>query len=632
MPSFIENPIKDILRRIQELKREKSALKIDDQEMKEREEAARAYSRENEMHFVSYCEDCVRTSVQAMTKIRRVQRECFDVYNEEDPPNFAKKENWQSKTTIPKPHGAVQFAMAAVRKAFSVDFLSIENETDEKAAEFWEKMMKHQLNKDHSNFPVQFTDATGMGFAVGTSMEMIPVWRPGKGLQYILVEPWKIHRDPDAISRHPQSGMYWIHQEYLDTYVLKAGAERGRYVNVDEAISSATYNEQTHKDDPNLSKAEIDRRKHMLWTRSSYRRSVLTSEFWGTVLDSKGNLLLPNSTYTIAGRRVVRIPKVTPYPTLRWPGISFSPLPHFLRHDGRGLLQGVKRLWYLMCSLLCLHADAMNWVVNPPVELDISSFVDPEDVDDYPGKRYLTRGTVSGQQAVRPVERKNITNEVLANLEYEDQNFQRGTFITDAVQGLPGWRQDMTAREAAQNLEQAMGVFGLIGINIEDGALDAIKAGAETVEINAGVNDLKEVLSEEEITERIDPQSPTGVRLPRLNGSFHVSGVSAVMKDMEVIRAIRDVILPMFDKPGSIFVPYLKPHKLLRSIERRLNLRDEGIIVDENTAQQIDEAQQQAQEEAIQKERAIKTAEAGAAAKTAEAPEQGWRFNVRGTV
>jgi hypothetical protein len=175
-----------------------------------------------------------------------------------------------------------------------------------------------------------------------------------------------------------------------------------------------------------------------------------------------------------------------------------------------------------------------------------------------------------------------------------------------------------------------MGVFGLIGINIEDGALDAIKAGAETVEINAGVNDLKEVLSEDEITERIDPQSPTGVRLPRLNGSFHVSGVSAVMKDMEVIRAIRDVILPMFE--NALFTPYLRPYQTIRSIERRLNLRDEGIIVDEKTAQEIDERQQQAQEEAIEKERAIKTAEAEAAARTAETPEQGWRFNVRGTV
>jgi len=601
--AFIEDPTNEVRRRLHELIREPLPV-IDDQEMAEREDAAEAYAGEDEGHFVDFCEDCVATSVNAMLDIRKIQKECLDLYMEKEPPNYAKKEAWQSKVVIPKPHGAVQYAMAAIRKAFSVDFLSIENEADPTAAEIWEKLMMRQLDKRHANFPIAFTDATGVSFAVGQSLEMIPVWRPGRGLQYSLAEPWKIHRDPDALSRHPQSGMYWIHQEYLDAFVLKEGEKQGKYVNAQQAIDSCG---EMPKGDLMLTKEEIARRKNQIWRRSKYRKAVMVSEFWGTILDKKGEMLLPSATYTTCGRKVIRLPKKSPYRTLRWPGMSFSPLPNFLRYDGRGLLEGIRTIWYFMCSLLCLHADNLNWVVNPPTEIDISSLVDPDDVDNYPGKQYLTRGTISGQQAIRTVERKNITNEVLANLQYADQNFQRGTFVTDAVQGLPGYRAEITAREAAQNLDQALSVFGLMGMNVEDGAIEAISAGAETVEINAGLDDLSEIFPNEVLMTMVDETSPTGIRLPKLTGAYHVSGVSAVMRDAEVIRAIRDTILPLAGTP--LFAPYMKPYNIIKSLERRLNLKDEGIIVDEAAAQTVDAAQQVAQEEAIQIEREQKARE-----------------------
>jgi hypothetical protein len=59
------------------------------------------------------------------------------------------------------------------------------------------------------------------------------------------------------------------------------------------------------------------------------------------------------------------------------------------------------------------------------------------------------------------------------------------------------------------------------------------------------------------------------------------------------------VILPLFAE-GQVFLPYLKPYALLKSLEKRLNLKDEGIIVDQQTADAIDQAQQLQQEQAIQ--------------------------------
>lgn len=285
---------------------------IDSQEMDERVEAAQAYAGEDEAHFVAYCNDCIDTSVKANMDIRQRQKECYDVYKESAPENYSYKEDWQSKVVLPGPFTAVQTAMAAVRKAFTPSFLSIEKESDPETAEFWQKLMLTQLDKDHAKFSVKFTDATGMGFAVGQSLEMIPVWREGMGLDYVMVEPWKIHRDPDAASRDPQSGMYWIHQEYLDKYILKELEKKGKYQNVDK-ISETT----TNPHDTELTQEQIAYRKEKIFQRSTYRKAVLTSEFWGVVLDKKGNMLLPRATYTVAGNNVIEMPREVPYNSLR---------------------------------------------------------------------------------------------------------------------------------------------------------------------------------------------------------------------------------------------------------------------------------------------------------------------------
>lgn len=611
-PGNVQDEIK---KRIKQLS--SSEFPMDKKELAEREEAAERYAGEKAGHFVDFCYDCIKTSVNAMKTIRQIQKECLAVYHEDQPPNYAKKEKWQSKTIVPKPFETVIFAMAAVRKSFTPDFLSIEKEKDKIVADFWERLMKHHLGESCANFPVHFTDATGMGFAVGQSMEMIPVWRRGRGLQYVLVEPWKIHRDPDALPRKPHSGMYWIHQEYVDFYMLKEAQERGKYINIDKVES---FHNETSSENPDVSKFEIEQRKTMLWARSHYRKYSLTSEYWGTVLGPKGELLLPNATFTISGNQVISPPKQSPFKTMRWPGVSFSPLPHFLRYDGRGLLQGVRSLWYMINSLLCLHNDYLNWVVNPMTEINVQGLVDQDDIDIVPGKPWLVKETLNGQAIVRTVERGRTTNEILPNLQYADQNFQRGTFVTDAVQGLPGWRKEITARESSQNLDQSMGPFALMGFNIEDGAIQAVRAGAEVIEANAGYDDLLDEFSEQEMEEYIDPNSPTGIRLPEMNGSFHISGLSAVLKDAEVMKVITEVILPIMEKIPQA-QGYISLSSLFRSIEVRSNLRDEGIFVDPTTGKSMDEALRRAHVAKIGQEEALERMDAETKARAVEAQE-----------
>jgi len=629
MPNYVS--VKDFVgnlqRRLREIDMQQRQFEatgaFDDQEMAERQEATEALLGESEGHFVSYVEENVRTSADNNDEVRRIQQECWKVYNEDPPPNYADKESWQSKVIVPKPHGAVKFAMAAVKQAFQPKFLSVEDKRHPKIAAFWRKLLEIQLDREHGKFVTRFTTASGMGFAVGQSFEMIPIWRPGRGLDFSEVEPWKIHRDTDALSMAPWSGLFWVHEEWQDLWYLQQGEQQGRYVHT--TGMKGTGHEENNPQNWRMDRQQLAELRQQYWNRNTYRTSVLTREFWGTMLDKRGNLLHPRLTYTVAGNRVITLPRESPYPTLRWPGVSFSPLPNFLRFDGRSLLQSVRSLWYFMCNLQALHNDYLNWHVNPMLEITRTALVDPDDIDRWPGKVWETRETVSGQQVVRTIDHKFTTNEVLANAQFADSSFRDGTFITTALQGLPGFRQEVTARESAQNLQQSLTVFSIMGENLDFGAVDVIRAVIETIQLNITQDELLDMFDMEELLDIFGPsdvvsgwpacfvltpeqameqgleeiqRSETGVLLPALTGTFHVSGLQSILKDFETMNAIERFVLPMMQDP--MLQKFVLPHKVAHAVEVRSGLQDEGLFVEEEQAMQMIEQERQAQAQMIQ--------------------------------
>ena len=554
---------------------------IDEQEMSEREGAAEAYSLEAEKHFVDYLQDCVDTSYQANKEIREIQNDCWRTFKEKEPLSYRFKEEWQSRTTVPKPFSSVMYGAAAVKKAFSPEILTIENEKNKVAESFWQGVLQRQLDKRHANFVNLFTDATIMALAVGQSMEIIPKYIRGKGLTFELVEPWKIYRDPDAPSRDSQGGLFWIHQEWLDYHVLKNGEASGKYYDV------SRIKDKPREDpaNPFMTKEAISRRHGQTWHRSNFRNMYLTSEFWGTVLSPSGEELLPSGMYSVCAGRMIETPKKTPYTHLRWPGISFSSLPDILSFGGRGLLEGIIRLWESMSNLMCLHEDGLKFIVNPPTEINVDALIDPEDIDDWPGKKYLARDTVHGAQAVRTVERRDVTTSILANLQYHDQNFQRGSMITDAVQGLPGYRQDVTAREAAQNLDMAMGVFSLMGTNLEDGAVRVLEAAVDVISAFADPAELLMMVDPETAQQITQGGQKENYQVPTLNGNFSISGMQELLQQADTLRYLTQFVFPMAGSP--VWAPFINRHNALMAFEKRTNLKDERIFINEEQAMAI---------------------------------------------
>ena len=589
--------------------------KKDPKEQAERKEAAGAYAGEDPRHFVDYLNACVRSSVDAKSEIRALQDECWRVYMEEEPFNFAWKEDWQAKVTYPKPYKTVESAAAIIRKIFEMEFLSVEKKGAQEDALFWRDLLLTLLGRGYAKFPTCFADATTMALAIGQSKEMIPYWIPYSprrpwGLRYSLIEPVNIHRDPDALPRQPHSGDYWIHQEYMGYHRLKQLEKLGRYENVEAAKASGGG--KSAGTSPESSQEEVARRKMQLYQKNPFIDPILTFEFWGTVVSPRGELLMDDARFTVGGNQIIEKPNVSPYPTLRWPGVGYSALPHPLRFDGRGLIQGIRSLWYLMCNLMSLHADHLNWTVNPMIEVDIYQLIDETDTDIYPGKNYFTHTTQHGQKVVRPVEFKSEVGDIMSMLNFFDQRHQDGGMLDYHTMGLPGYRAEVTKGEAAQNLDQAMILVGAMGKNVEDGALDAIMAAAETIMINMTYAELAKIMGEDvarKYKADVDDEHPMGLNLPELTrGTFHVSGISGVMKDQEILKHLMDM-KDLF-ATGSVFLPYLKPHAYLKALERRTYLQDEGLLIADDQAKAIDDAQQQQQEAAIQHQ--ATTEEAGA--------------------
>jgi hypothetical protein len=595
---------------------------MDDKELGEREDAAQRYAGENERHFVDYLMDCVKQSTESMREIRKTWAECYSTYKENEPVNYRKKADWQSRIVVPKPFGTVQYGAAAIKKAFSPNYLTIEDPRNPKAAAFWQRVMEFQTNEQHAKFVTRFTDATRMGLAVGQSMEMLPRWIPGAGLRYVLTEPWKIHRDPDALSRDCQSGIYWIHQEWLDYFALLEGEKKGRYFDVARAKDTAS----STTNDEFMTPEAIAARKKMIYERGSFRSLILTSEFWGIVLSPKGEVLLPSANYTVAADRVIQLPKAVPYKKIRWPGFSFSPIPDLLTSGGRGLLEGVISVWEAWCNIMCLHQDNLAWIVNPMTEITVDALVDPADAETWPGKEYLVRETLNGQQVVRSVQRPRTTNEVLANSQHYDQLFQRGSMVSDAVQGLPGYRKDMTYREFQSLLDQGLGVFSLMGDDIEQGAIESLIGGTEMIEAHATYADYRQIFSEDELAEFgivPDEQSRNGVAgVPPFTGAMRVTGLQALMKDNDMLLNLKQVIIPLAMR-NSRFQRYIKAYPTLKLLIERMKLEDKGIICDSKEAEMIEAGEYE--ELAIQKKAALdqqELAEAQAMAKIAESMDK----------
>lgn len=541
---------------------------IDPKELADRMEASDALIEEDPKHLMDYADACFEESKDANKDVRRIWEETWRAY--ETKMDFTGKEDWQCQLALNDPFTACKQASAIIRKGLKVpNYFSVEGigTAPQDMANFIYEMAQFWMDENHGNFMVNFTDAAEMGFAVGQSMEVIPTWDEEKGLVYTLIEPWKIVRDPDAKPRDPWSGMYWGHEEWIDVWYLKNLEKQGVLI---PGCTDGLKEEQQGED-----REKSAKRKDQYWERSKYRKSVKVREFRGLVLGKEGEILLPNAIYMYGGGELLTKPTPSPHVNVKWPGVSFSPLPHLMRFEGKGLLEGVLSLWKMTNNLFSLNADNLNWLVNKMWELYPDVLVNPGDNEVYPAKTFLKRAGTQGNAAINEVAVTSKVPDIMANLQYFSQKWENGTFVNQFVAGLPGQRTNITKGEVEIKTQQSLGVFDSIGSDIEAGAVAIILATIEVIMLNwTSQSQLSPTRVFPGPMGIIFANTPIEIRKEALKGptNIRVTGISSQLKNAENVDKLIKIIDMKAMSP--VFGKFIKPYQLLREEAELLGFYD----------------------------------------------------------
>lgn len=552
-------------------------------ELDERLEASTAYSKERPEHFVEFCMESKKESERSTQDIRDLWGDTWEAYcNKMD---FGDKEDWQSKVVTDKPFVSVQQAKAIVRKALeNPDYFTISgvNLAGKQVEGFIKAVLDFHLDEQRANFKLHATDATEMGFITGQSMEIIPQWDEYSGLQLTLVPPWHIFRDPDAIRRNPWSGMYWIHREWVDLWELVEGHKQKIFnANVHKVEPTDNYSSDKFKD---LEK------KNIIWNRNKFRKNAEVYEFWGVVLGPKGELLLPNATFTIAGRQLIRDPRPNPYVKIRWPGVSFSPFAHLLRFEGRGFLEGILTLWWLHNNMISLHADAANWAVNRIKEIDPSLAKFATNLELQPGSIIEKKAGVAGP-VVTEIGADAKNPDMIPIFGYYDQLYENGSMINQFVQGSAGTRSDITKGEVEIKTQMSLGIFDSVGSDTEAGLVQAMQAIHEVIILNWGSADILMAMGDEfpmEATALAQMDKKQKIAFLRQNAIIRISGISAQLKQAQMLERLQALIKRL---ESPMWAKYTLPYKMLKAFTKLIGYDRADFIVTEEQAQQIDQGE-----------------------------------------
>jgi hypothetical protein len=529
-------------------------------------------------HLVEYVEECVRHTDRTEDERQKLDEQLWDAH-ENKQREMAVKEDWQAKITTNEPFQTVTQAKMLVRKAivdrpewFSMTTQHKDNDFMVAKASFWEDGTRWWARKAklHQLFP----DMTEMAFAVGTSLASKAVWGTdadgAEGLRMVQIEPWKLKKDPDAISRQPQSGLYCIHQDWIDYHVLLEGEKAGNYINVRNCLHD--------KGDEGSTDRRQERKKRGLVDYShKFRPQVFVREFWGGVLDHNGELVYPSVRFTVANRTVISRPVPTNFPRIRWPIHQFAALPHMRNFHGYSLIEGMLKMWKFRNNLISMTADRLSFVLNGAYEVDEGKLVNPADKELYPGCTKAKKFNAQGS-AYTPIKTDTEFLPVVEKLMSLTGNlFQNGVFVTELLKGETGERSAITKGEVEIKTQQAMGVFEGIGRDVEYGAeqyIEMIQDVLTTYWDPLDTPSYLAVLGEKHarMIDQIAMVSPEDrVKAVKMDTDIEVRGVSLLFQKAEMV----DHLINMVKITGDPrFANYAKDDKMIRKLADVLDSSD----------------------------------------------------------
>ena len=173
-------------------------------------------------------------------------------------------------------------------------------------------------NGDYVNFSTRLSDASKVGLTESLmifkvhgrkDVETIPEFEDE--LSEKEIKPWRLRIDlippedyyPDPTTR----GLYKIHRVERDLHDVIALAEEGIYDKSVVELIKGDYKKEEEN-------GNRDRRPREDDAKPSFRKRVVIDEYWGTLLDSNGDVEMRNAMWTVANDKfLIREPQKNPY-------------------------------------------------------------------------------------------------------------------------------------------------------------------------------------------------------------------------------------------------------------------------------------------------------------------------------
>lgn len=529
-------------------------------------------------HLVEYLEESVKHAERTEDERMKLDTMLWNAH-EGKMLELNEKEDWQAKMTTNEPFQTVIQAKMLVRKAIVDQPEWINVTTDQQdnpyamaKADFWQDALRWWMKRTKAKH--HFPDMTEMGFSVGTSVAMKALWGAdqdgNEGLRWARLMPWEIRRDPEAMSRDAQSGLFCIHQSYVPYHVLLEGEKKGFYENVRGSL-------RDRGDEGTWDRREERRKRGMVDYSHRFNPQVFVREFWGGVLDHNGELVYPNVRFTVANRTVIKRPVATKFSKIRWPIYQFSPLPHLRNFHGYSLIEGMLKMWKFRCNMLSMTVDKLNFIMNGAFELDTSKLLDPQDTELYPGCVKKKKAGAQGPSYQEIPMSGDFLSVFQAMMSESGNLYQNGVFVTELLKGESGDRKNITKGEVEIKTQQAMGVFEGIGRDVEYGAEGWVEMCQDILTTYWDPNDTPSYLQvlgqkHEQLLSQIEMLSPEErMKALREDTDTEIRGVSLLFAKSALVDRLVNMV-KLTDSPR--FAPFSKDDVLIRKLGDTMDLSE----------------------------------------------------------
>lgn len=442
--------------------------------------------------IVSYIEACYNESKESRKEVETWWDEGWSLYNNEW--DFGAKEAWQSKMCDPLFGNLVDDAAEGLKRAtvsalkfFRLEAANPMNQDDVRLAAFFSELVRELLKRANifralggayknawvtnmgvirvtadtsSRILTRFSDA-GMG-----ELELLRTSVRNNGLRVKDIDPYFYFPDPAGRK------LFEVYEFFMDKYQLLDLASHTKGFFNQDRIEEL---EGTNESQDALGSAKMTRLQQVSASANPYRKPIKIREFWGTLLDDRGHVLLKNAlAYVADGKHLIYV-DTNPLLDTESPFVAFNLVHQTDAVWGRSFSQAGSSIARERGHQANLTADGMRYATLKAFGVDVGLL---EDIDVltrglWPGAVIPVRG---GEQAIKQLNFTGPGGEVLSFLMLLQDWLGNSMNANEFVTGRPSSRGRQTKGEVSLKSEKQSQLLESIGMDLEQSFLQPLLA------------------------------------------------------------------------------------------------------------------------------------------------------------